>query len=227
MSNTHIYALIDPTTNQCRYVGKSNNPKARLTSHLSEISSTHKIRWVNKLRRQGYTPNIEILETCNSSEWQDSERFWISYFKFIGANLTNNTHGGDGSKGCKWSEEQRKNLSNTRKLKPVWNKGISIPEEIRDKISKTLRDKPPRPLEIVMKTVIKNRGKKRTEEQRLKMSESQKGEKNHFYGKKMSKESNAKRSESIKRFYANNPDACKERSKRALDQWQKIREAAQ
>lgn len=46
-----IYGLIDPITNQLRYVGKSINPKVRLRNHISErnLHDSYKDRWIKKL----------------------------------------------------------------------------------------------------------------------------------------------------------------------------------
>jgi len=44
----------------------------------------------------GHQPELVILESVGIADWQDAERHWIAYFKYIGANLTNSTLGGDG-----------------------------------------------------------------------------------------------------------------------------------
>lgn len=95
---TYIYILIDPTTNEIRYVGKSNNPKNRLKNHLnfSKSDQTHKRNWLSKLKKQGLKPIIEIIDTVPINNWQFWETFWISLIKTWGFNLINYTEGGDG-----------------------------------------------------------------------------------------------------------------------------------
>lgn len=66
----YIYVLKHPDTLEIRYVGKT----------------------VRKLSRR---PIIELLETCQSDNWQEREQYWISKFP----NLINLTAGGDGCIG--------------------------------------------------------------------------------------------------------------------------------
>jgi hypothetical protein len=226
-NETHIYALIDPVTNFCRYIGKTKKINMRLDEHYNENAKTYKANWIKSLKIKGLKPILESLEITDSNNWQESEKFWISYFKFLGANLTNNTNGGDGSNGCKWTTEQKLKLIEIKAATPNVLKGTKLPQEMKDRIAETLRNKAPRPREIVMKTVIKNIGKKRSAESKLRMSEAQKiAQKIYKLGTKASEETKIKQSEGIKLFYKNNPDRCKERSDRAKKQWEKRREGA-
>lgn len=116
---THIYGLIDPRTGECRYVGKANNPERRLRDHLRTPFNTHKYAWLTNLLKAGLRPTIQILEEVQTSVWQEAECFWIAYMKFMGADLTNSTIGGDGLNptpemaakmraGCQEPERRRK-----------------------------------------------------------------------------------------------------------------------
>ena len=99
---THIYGLIDPRTNELRYVGMSKRPRRRLTFHMcaSQLrSKNHRAHWLRGLLAAGARPELVILETVSNDTWQEAEQFWIGYFKFIGANLTNSTEGGEGLSG--------------------------------------------------------------------------------------------------------------------------------
>lgn len=91
-----IYALIDPTTQQCRYVGKSRDLRARYTYHLWERQRTYKARWVAGLIAKGVKPEMVVLEEVPAADWPEHEQFWVAYFKFLGARLTNSTAGGEG-----------------------------------------------------------------------------------------------------------------------------------
>jgi hypothetical protein len=92
-----IYALIDPRTDEVRYVGKTNQPLGyRLAGHLREKLKCHRCHWIAQLVSLGMKPKIMALETCGRWPWQETERFWIRSFWLAGARLTNNTSGGDG-----------------------------------------------------------------------------------------------------------------------------------
>lgn len=110
-----IYKLIDPTTNQIRYVGLTfNDLKMRLKSHLSESGKSHKIFWIKKLKNQGFVPIIESIED-NIATYEiacEREIYFIDYFKSIGCELTNMATGGNKNK--KMSEETRKKMSDSQ-----------------------------------------------------------------------------------------------------------------
>lgn len=94
--SAYIYVLIDPRTNECRYVGKTVNPQKRLGQHLSERRASYRKNWVQSLLNQNVVPEMIIIDQAPRSEIDDLECFWISYLKYIGASLVNRTKGGDG-----------------------------------------------------------------------------------------------------------------------------------
>ncbi len=108
-----IYSLSDPRSDEVRYVGKAVDPEKRLYGHtLVFRSNTHKTAWIKSLRKLGLKPKMEILEAlddCSDAEWQESERFWIRYLRFLGCRLTNAVDGGYG--GRKASEHTRQKMS--------------------------------------------------------------------------------------------------------------------
>lgn len=96
---TTIYGLIDPLTSELRYIGKTSMPvRLRYNQHVCvgpTAGRTHCRKWIAKLLEAGYRPELEILEIVPSeNDWEEAERFWISYWKYIGAKLTNLTDGG-------------------------------------------------------------------------------------------------------------------------------------
>lgn len=137
-----IYCLSDPETHEIRYVGKAIDVRARLSSHLGDKKSSHKSHWIKSLLSRGLKPELEILESffeSNDLDWQESERWWISYLRFIGCKLTNYDSGGRSgmrhppptiekikasaignqrAKGIKRTSEQRKAVSNAQKGVP-------------------------------------------------------------------------------------------------------------
>lgn len=131
---TYIYALIDPRTQEVRYIGKANNPFDRLKGHLGEKkSNTHKYHWIETLKTELIVPILQILEVCDKVAWQEKEIYWIKFFKSIGSNLTNSTDGGDGY--TEMSKEVREKISKLNRL----NKGRKFSEERNRKIGEKTR----------------------------------------------------------------------------------------
>lgn len=102
-----VYGLFDPQTSELRYVGKTKQVLGeRLRRHQRDAlektentwtDHTHRACWLRKVLFLGLSPEVEILqETATLEEANDSEVFWISYYKSIGCELTNSTAGGDG-----------------------------------------------------------------------------------------------------------------------------------
>lgn len=95
---TFIYGLIDPRTNELRYVGKSVRPIERLATHIREARSgsiLHSRRWIDGLTAVNLRPELLILEEVDGDA-NECERFWIASMKLAGCSLTNRTIGGDG-----------------------------------------------------------------------------------------------------------------------------------
>jgi len=121
---TYIYGLIEPTTNELRYIGKTVDINRRYRRHINEVNlhNSHKDRWIRKLLKNDSIPEIIIIDLVKTNEWQYWEIFYIEYFKFLGCNLTNGTKGGDeppSTKGRKHSENSRLKMSKSKKGKPI------------------------------------------------------------------------------------------------------------
>ncbi len=95
---TFIYALLDPSTREIRYIGKSDNPDRRIYEHIVNRNSlnTHKANWINSVFNKGFRPLIEIIDEVSETEWQAAEAAYIAFFKEEGCNLVNATSGGEG-----------------------------------------------------------------------------------------------------------------------------------
>lgn len=124
MKTVFIYGLIDPKTNELRYIGKSINPKVRLRKHISERNNhdSYKDRWVRKIYNSGFKPELIIIDEVLKSEWQFWEQHYIAYYKMLGSKLTNGTIGGDqppSTKGRKHRDESKKKMSESKKGKPI------------------------------------------------------------------------------------------------------------
>jgi len=130
-----IYGLIDPRTNQVRYIGKTiQNLRKRLQHHLNENATHHRACWIKGLKSEGLVPNIFEIETVPTGEdWKEYETFWISYFKFIGSDLVNRTEGGEGVEGLQHTDESKQKMSKS-------HRGKKLPEQHKKKISNTLKE---------------------------------------------------------------------------------------
>lgn len=116
-----IYKLIDPRTNEIRYVGKTKNSlRKRLYEYLTKrnlTAKTHKNNWIKQLLNEGIKPIIETLEIVNEQNWIEREIYHIKKLKSDSVNLTNTTDGGDGALGTKQSQESINKALKTRKDK--------------------------------------------------------------------------------------------------------------
>lgn len=160
--NTFIYALVDPRTRVVRYVGQSSVGMKRPRQHLKPCiynkGKGHVYKWIKLLISQNLRPFIVILEECSLDELNATEKFYISYLRSIGCDLTNHTDGGEGMRGFLHSEETRKHLSKMRIGKKSGphsqetiakiaegNRGKVIPEEQRARMAAAKRGKKRKP----------------------------------------------------------------------------------
>lgn len=102
MQHLLIYALIDPRTDEIRYVGKSSWGMARPKRHTNppELAKdpTHKGNWLRNLIDSGGFPIIRVLEVVESVDALiPAEIRWIAEGREQGWPLTNATPGGDGA----------------------------------------------------------------------------------------------------------------------------------
>lgn len=205
----YIYALIDPRTNEVRYVGKSNNPKKRYVRHIScKDNGKYKNRWIKQLIKINLLPILNIIEECDESKWSEREQCWIKYYRELGCRLTNLTDGGEGSIGYIPTEETRKKLSDSLKGKLSGKCNPFYGKHHSEHTINIIREK--RKLQIFSKECIMRRAKKISgnnhylygkhisEEAKMKMSEAKLGNNNPNYGKHHSEERKRKISESNK-----------------------------
>jgi len=99
----YIYALLCPQ-GEIRYIGKTVNPRHRLSSHISAAKAArtkhYASNWIRSLLASGERPALEIVcEVPEGDPWQPYEIRLIAEFKADGHRLTNATSGGDGVTG--------------------------------------------------------------------------------------------------------------------------------
>lgn len=134
----YIYGLYHPQTNELRYVGKTNNLKLRLQSHIDYARSKRKQRavsdWINSIIKHGLKPIINTIEETTVGDWIEREAFWIKEYKSIGARLLNLTDGGESNTGYVYSPE----LKDIRRKARI---GRVVPNNERRAIAATLSKK--------------------------------------------------------------------------------------
>lgn len=133
-----IYALCDPDTKECRYVGKTSDLISRIRCHRWEAVSSplhnHKVNWLRTLSGE---PTVEVLEEVGSNTWQVAERYWIREMREQGANLTNFANGGQTSpiEGKGHTEESKIKMRDAalrNGAKPPSRKGQVVTNEARE-----------------------------------------------------------------------------------------------
>src|SRR3989304_2407023 len=85
-----IYALVDPATNEVRYIGNTSHKfisrfKALYSSGLHRDLS----QWIKDLRENNHAPIMKQLEMSYGRMSFRREAFWISYYATAGHRLFN------------------------------------------------------------------------------------------------------------------------------------------
>jgi len=118
----YIYCLVDPRTNEVRYVGWAYNVEKRVRDHVRKARKqhNHKASWLVQLENEGLRPLYWVLES-GTGNWAEAEQRWIAFYRAEDAQLTNLTDGGEGIVGYVFSAEIRARMSAAkrgRKLSP-------------------------------------------------------------------------------------------------------------
>lgn len=151
-----IYALIDPRTEQVRYVGQSSCGMKRPRMHsfasvLHKDGHTAKACWIRSLQQLGLEYRIAILDMLPEPAGLDElEQYWIARGRASGWPLLNHRAGGETGRGHYPSEETRRKI------------GEASARNWRDPVYR-------------QRVLAACRGVKRSAETRARMSEAQRG----------------------------------------------------
>lgn len=92
---THIYLIhSERDTKHSVYIGKTDDMTRRFKDHKNSKKEDRVGCWMRKYRSRKM--RMVLLETVPMDEWRDAEIFWIAYYRSIGANVINQTDGGEG-----------------------------------------------------------------------------------------------------------------------------------
>jgi hypothetical protein len=85
-----VYGLVDPLSQQLRYVGQTVDAETRYTCHKANSEDSWLGTWVQRLRDRGEAPKFIVIEDgVHRKNADESELFWIQYFYSLGAKLLN------------------------------------------------------------------------------------------------------------------------------------------
>lgn len=90
-----IYGIADQN-GRIMYIGKSNNPTERMKQHIRDCNrrKTPLYRWLNKALKDGQQPQMVVLASAMSQDWQSLESLMIAQYRSEG-HMLNVADGGD------------------------------------------------------------------------------------------------------------------------------------
>ncbi len=211
----YIYKLIDPTTNDIKYIGQTDNIKRRYNNHVSssfnensDSYNTYKARWIRKVVNSNLLPIIEIIEECDNLEISNlREKYYIDKLTSEGYKLTNSYV----NNVTEFSIETKKKISNSRKGKKLEEiVGLDKSVDLKEYFSKRMKlNNPNKNSDPLVREKISNT-----------LKEYFSNPENHWaYGLKMTDEHNEK----LRKSKLNNPKNVGNRKARTEEQKEKIR----
>lgn len=116
-----IYFIINKINGKI-YVGKTNRPQNRWQEHLRTASdkSNNGFSVIHSAILKYGKDSFEFIISehySSSAEVNQAEKYWISFLRESGIVLYNQTDGGDGLAGLKFTDEHRQRISNSSKGK--------------------------------------------------------------------------------------------------------------
>jgi hypothetical protein len=144
-----IYVLIDESTSEVRYVGKSKHVDNRMHRHMKEVRDkkcdTYKVRWMRIMFSTNRMIEVKIIETCTERRVNDREKYWIARLLQEGNRLTNATAGGEGLLTPSQETRDRMSKSISNGVRNAWQdpvyraKQLAARKRTRHKTSESVR----------------------------------------------------------------------------------------
>lgn len=208
--NSCIYQIKNKINGK-KYIGQTSDFQKRKNSHLSAL---RRGKCFNSYLQRAFDVygedafEFSILEYCDVDDLDKREEFWISregsYFRGYNLNI-----GGCGKRGFHLSEETKEKIR-------CANKGRVVSKETKERMRKNHADFSGKNHPMYGIAWSDRFSKERQDIIREKMSEAQKGAKNHNYGKHISEEQKKKHSELMKEYYMKNENPMKNRKRPEL-----------
>lgn len=109
-----IYALVNKETGM-RYIGQSVDLDKRKTTHFWELKNgRHKNSHLQRAWNKGERFEFLVIEKCAPEKCNEREVYWINHYNSI-KNGYNQCEGGGTTTGYRFTEEQKKKISKSRK----------------------------------------------------------------------------------------------------------------
>jgi group I intron endonuclease len=154
-----IYKITNPTG--CVYIGQSVNILRRWNEYSKLSGCGKNTRLINSLKKYGFKNHkFEILQQCESSDLNSFEIYYIDLFQSFNTGHGLNLHSGGNNHEV--SEETRNKLISSHLGQTAWNKGLT--KETDERLKKTGQAHS-----------VKMKGRKASDETKIKMGLSRKG----------------------------------------------------
>ena len=168
MLTVYIYCLIDPRTDEVRYVGLTRFLWKRFRNHIHKGPTKHFCNWISSLKRDSQVPSLRVLEIVPEERCGEAERSWIAHYRSAGSSLLNYTDGG---------ESQFRVSAETREKNSARQRGVKrgpLPLEVRKKLSLSHKGRlfNPNAAKIISELNVSRTGVPLTQEHKKKVSES-------------------------------------------------------
>jgi len=187
----YVYIHYNKLTNEPFYVGKGKG--YRMNQKYGRNND-----WKKIVSQFGFYVKL-IAENLTNSDANKTEIKYIKELRDNGILLVNKTSGGGSGGSIIFTEEHKKNLSVALKGKNTWSKNRKLSNAHKEILLNCIKGN------------TNNKGKKFSEEHKLKIAESNKGKKfseehikklsESHKGHKQSDEQKRKKSESLKEYY--------------------------
>ncbi len=100
-----IYGLYCPFTDELKYIGATSKKlKRRLIEHIQRRTRENNKRCDWLLSLGDTKPIIKPIDICDESNWEEKERYWIAKYREDGISLFNNSGGGKGPLGARYTK---------------------------------------------------------------------------------------------------------------------------